>query len=386
MTPAPRHLLAVWNPFYATDALARHAELLAESHRDLGADPEAEAIVWWGLVRSPHRLQPLAHLDDILALDGELDARLDAGHELQLYLTDYQSLYVADVRRISRDTPAPGDGVVPGYYAREGLSCEAWLALADLRALVVHDQGAVQRELAQLRNVRYHDRRVSMYGGMVELPLLVTRPDGVRFFSEEERRRLNGDRLWVVADAERSGLGEVAALLRDHLLGEAAWGALTPASRTFVCSAESLLRRHWDLKAFDFSPVLVELGKAVELLVNRVLPRLLQRAPAKVVLVNVDGTGVDLRQYHHLSLGQLAALLQRDGELVAWLAGTHGARAQWLCTQAPALLGQLADHRNPAAHAPVLTRADVLPLRNQWLGVGGHGQLVELARLVEAAG
>jgi hypothetical protein len=71
---------------------------------------------------------------------------------------------------------------------------------------------------------------------------------------------------------------------------------------------------------------------------------------------------------------------------VAWLAGTHGARARWLSTQAPALLGELADHRNPAAHAQVTTRAQVLPLRNQWLGVGCHGQLVELARLVEAAG
>jgi hypothetical protein len=382
MPPATRHLLAVWNPFYATNALARHAELLGDSHRDVGDDAE----VWWGLVRSPHRMQPLAHLDEILALDGEMDARLQAGHELQLYLTDYQSLYVADVRRISRDTPQPGDGVVPGYYAQEGLACEAWLALADIRALVVDDLGAVQRELAQLRNVRYHDRRVSLYGGMVELPLLVTRPDGVRFFSEEERRLLNDDRPWVVADAERRGLGEVAVQLRDHLLGEAAWLALTPAARTFVCSAESLLRRHWALTAFDFSPVLVELGKAVELLLNRALPRLLQRAPAHVAQVNVDGTGVDLRQYHHLSLGQLAKLLQRDGELVAWLAGTHGARARWLSTQAPALLGELADHRNPAAHAQVTTRAQVLPLRNQWLGVGCHGQLVELARLVEAAG
>lgn len=380
MTPAPRHLLAVWNPFYADDALARHAELLADSHRDVGDDAE----VWWGLVRSPHRLQPLAHLDDILALDGEIEARLHAGHELQLYLTDYQSLYVADVRRISRDTPTPGDGVVPGYYAREGLACEAWLALADLRALVVHDLAAVQRELAQLRNVRYHDRRVSLYGGMVELPLIVTRPDGLRFFSEEERRLLNNDRPWVVADADRTGLGEVGAQLRDHLLGEAAWEALTPAARTFVCSAESLLRRHWAMQAFDFSPVLVELGKAVELLVNRLLPRLLQRAPERLVLVNVDGTGHDLRQYHHLSLGQLAWLLQRDGELLSWVLGTHGLRVKWLCTQAPALLRELADHRNPAAHAQVLTRADVLPLRNQWLGVGSDGHLVALARLLAA--
>jgi len=36
----------------------------------------------------------------------------------------------------------------------------------------------VIEQLRQLRNVRYHDQRVSLYGGMVDLPLVVTRPDG----------------------------------------------------------------------------------------------------------------------------------------------------------------------------------------------------------------
>ena len=33
-------------------------------------------------------------------------------------------------------------------------------------------------ELKLLRNPEYHDRPVSLYGGMVDLPLIVVRPDG----------------------------------------------------------------------------------------------------------------------------------------------------------------------------------------------------------------
>ena len=39
-------------------------------------------------------------------------------------------------------------------------------------------------ELKVLRNVHYNDRPVSLFGGMVDLPLIVTRPDGRRFFDE----------------------------------------------------------------------------------------------------------------------------------------------------------------------------------------------------------
>jgi hypothetical protein len=37
---------------------------------------------------------------------------------------------------------------------------------------------------------------------MADLPLVVTRPDGKRFFDPDERDALTGDRLWVEFDAE----------------------------------------------------------------------------------------------------------------------------------------------------------------------------------------
>ena len=47
---------------------------------------------------------------------------------------------------------------------------------------------AVIEELKRLRRTRYHDRPVSLCGGMMDLPLVVTRPDEVSWFFDFSRQ------------------------------------------------------------------------------------------------------------------------------------------------------------------------------------------------------
>ena len=68
---------------------------------------------------------------------------------------------------------------VPAYYRHQSLRCDCWFKLLDIRRLAQDDTLAVIAELKRLRNVHYNDRPVSLYGGMVDLPLVVTREDGV---------------------------------------------------------------------------------------------------------------------------------------------------------------------------------------------------------------
>lgn len=371
-----RHLLTVWNPAYAVDALSHHAELLAAQYRAGHDDP----LVWWGLVRSQHRLQPLPHLAEVLGLDGEIHDRLDAGDELQLYLTDYRSLYVGDVIEVRAEHPEDRSQV-PAYYAAEGLTCEAWFGLQDIRALVTDDMAGTQAELAQLRNTRYHDKRVSLFGGMRELPLIVTRPDGMRFFASREREQLNDGRAWVIADSERAGLGAMMQQLRDDLLGEKAWQTLSPTARTFIATSERILRTHRTDPAFDFSPVLVELAKAVEVECRRLLPQLFTMAPPAVAICNLDGHSCDLRAPGFMTIGNIVHILTNDADRIAWLQRRHGKAVTWLIGSGAAVLDELAGYRNPAAHETHLRFADTLTIRNHWLGVGCPGHLVELADL-----
>jgi hypothetical protein len=194
MTEPVRHLLGVWNPSYEADAMVAHIAVLlkhARAARDGKASPD-DVYVWWGKLRSPYKQEPLPHLSDILALDEVLKAEDDAV-ELHLYLTDYRSLNVAHVGEITAADVLSDSGEtrhLPSYYRTIDRAADCWFWLWDIRPLVLDDTTAVMEELRRLRNTRYANQRVSLYGGMVDLPLIVTRVDAAHWFEEDVRERL----------------------------------------------------------------------------------------------------------------------------------------------------------------------------------------------------
>ncbi|MCL7983509.1 MAG: hypothetical protein M8862_13365, partial [marine benthic group bacterium] len=282
VTPA-RHLLSVWNPSYVDDAMDRHLEVLLRwaNARRHGRSEEDEVYVWWAKLRSPNRQAPLPHAADVLAIADQVAS----GVETHLYLTDYSSLYVAHVVEITaddvlREFPDERDHM-PGYY--DGHETDFWFRIWDIRRLVAADPPATIEELKRLRNVRYHDRPVSLYGGIVDLPLIVTRDDGARWFADIGA--LTEGRRWAVRDAELKGETErLSAELRDNLLGHEIWDALEPSSRTFLTTSEAVFRARREDPGFDFSGSALEMTKAVETELNALLfpslRRILVRGPA----------------------------------------------------------------------------------------------------------
>lgn len=100
----PRHLVGVWNPSYGADVMESHIMLLRERAQRFreGREEEENVYVWWGRIRSSRRQEALPHIADVLALEEELgEGDGDAEREMQLYLTDYRSLYVAHVGEIT---------------------------------------------------------------------------------------------------------------------------------------------------------------------------------------------------------------------------------------------------------------------------------------------
>ena len=381
-TAAPRHLVTVWNPSYAVNAMEQHLAVLLDLADQFDRDTLSEdaLYLWWGKVRSPNRQTQQAHLDDLRAVAQEIAA--GARDETQLYLTDYQSLYVGDVDGIVEgDLPPRERRHVPGYYAAAELSCDFWFRLRDIRRLVTDDMRGVIEELKQLRNVHYHDRPVSLFGGMVDLPLFVTRPDGKRFFDEAERDAQTDGALWAEFDAEAgAGVAAMERELRENLLGETAWNSLEPTTRVFIATAEKLLREHRTDPAFDFGPVMTSLSKALEVQVNAVLRRALVRIPASARRVNLDGRTVDLAEQRALGLGQLVAAIARERELNTALASAlvNGA---WFAGSLPAILDDFRGARNEGTHESRVDRATAERWRNRLLGVGCTGDFVELAKV-----
>jgi len=369
------HLVTVWNPAYATDPLEAHLRVLLDWDARAGDTADDDVYVWWGKVKSGQRQQPMPHLDDVLALEGT--AGDDA--EVHLYLTDYRSLYVADVHMVTTDDPRLDDRVhVPEYYSKQQLTCDCWFLLRDIRALVRDDLEGVTAELAQLRNARYADRPVSIYGGMVDLPLLVSRPDGRRFFDDAERTLLANGQRWARFDVEQGGVGAWAATLRDDHLGDRAWAALDVSARQFLATGERTLREHRRDRGADLSPVLVSYGKAIEVQVNELLRRVMRHAPAAAQRVKIGDHTRILSEALPLTLGQLSYILGGEPAFGEYLrsALTDGA---WFTNEFAAVIDRFAEARNPAAHGAAVDRATVVLWRNRLLGVGSDCVIGRLA-------
>jgi hypothetical protein len=309
------HLLTVWNPSYSDDAMDAHLAVLLEwARRRESGDVEADDVyVWWGKIRSRNRDGRLPHHDRVLALD----ARAKRGVETHLYLTDYRSLYVAELAEVTDDDVRHDEGErahMPAYY--EGHAVDFWFRLFDLRRLVTDDTPAVIAELKALCNTGYHDRPVSLYGGIVDLPLVVFRDPDVRWFSD--RDALTDGRLWAErAAAQRSETERISRELRDNLFGREIWPLLGAATRSFLASAEAVFRARRDDAGFDLSGAAVEYAKAVEAELNAlVFPavrKALRSKPPRDREIRIDARTVDLgRDVPHQTLGTIRKLLEHE--------------------------------------------------------------------------
>ncbi len=376
-----RHLVTVWNPAYAADAMEVHQRILraaAEACREKWCD-EDDVYVWWAKLRSSNRLKPLPHLDEILAIGAEQCVD-EPDAETHLYLTDYRTLYVAHVAQITADDPRKvlaERARIPAYYLADGRVADFWFRLWDIRRLVQDDTESVIHDLQQLRNARYEDKPVSIYGGMVDLPLIVTEPEPVQYFDEATRAQVTGGAYWVEFEAGQAGGGRLARDLRQNLFGDEAWHRLDPATRTFVVTAERIFRDHVDDPAFDLAPALVELSKALEVTCARVLRPVLVKAPKEVR----GGLGSeDLPEAwaaHPRTLADWARILGSSKAMADYLGRTL-AGGRWLAESLGPVLADFARYRNPAAHETVAGRADVIRWRQRILGIGCEGVLARL--------
>lgn len=243
------------------------------------------------------------------------------------------------------------------------------------------DTLAVVTELRKLRNTAYHDNPVSLYGGMVNLPLIVTRPDGERYFEADVRAQLTGGKYWVEFDAEHSGIGLTERDLRENSFGEDNWSRLDPAARTFIATAEKVYRDHRNDVSFDFSTVLLGFAKAFEVQTNILLKQALGRMRPLDRTINLDGRSVDLASGGPFMLRDLARILGETPELNQALKQQFAAEGEWFTSSLYAIIRELAEIRNPAAHSSALDRETVRKLRNKYIGVGCEGDFVRLAKV-----
>ena len=379
-----RHLVTVWNPSYSDDVLDTHLGILLRwdaEHREGRAERE-DVYVWWAKIRSKNRDGRLPHHKEVLALD----AQTREGGETHLYLTDYRSLYVAEIGEITDEDVRTDAGELehmPEYY--KGYAVDFWFRLFDVRRIVTGDTLEVIAELKKLRNAGYHDRPVSLYGGMVDLPLIVHSEHPVRWFSDTEA--LNDGRLWAQRAAEhRSEAERMARELRDNLFGRELWPHLSPATRSFLAAAEAVFRAHRDDAGFDLSGAAIAYAKAVETELNAMLFPALRtvfagKSPHERE-VREGGRLLDLGGVvPHQTLGTIGHLLEHQDMVQAAVRKALPNDQNWVLGMLPRELAPIIELRNPGAHWDTTSASKIEATRRKILGVGCEGLLEKVVRV-----
>jgi hypothetical protein len=106
--------------------------------------------------------------------------------------------------------------------------------------------------------------------------------------------------------------------------------------------------------------------------------RALAGAPEAERTVDIEGKPIDVTKGTPLALGQLGYVIAKNSTIRDALK-PRLINGDWLLTSGGQVLQSFSRHRNPAAHSDVVNRDDARKLRNQLLGIGSHGDLVQLA-------
>ena len=124
-----QNLIILYNPYYEKDVIEQHLKVLIENQK-----------VAFGKVRS--KLKNIEHnfQDDL----ENIYKSVDESNYLQLFLTDYSSIYVAKVVKITNEDLYD---LAPAYYKEKNLEVETWFLIEDICEIVRNDFEKVRDDI-----------------------------------------------------------------------------------------------------------------------------------------------------------------------------------------------------------------------------------------------
>lgn len=311
--------------------------------------------------------------NSLQALQALLDS-LNSGF-LQLFLTDYASLYVAKVVAISPTAP---DELVPSYYAQKKLSVEGYFFINDLREIVRDDFVCVRdKYLANFTTPEFENHTYALYGNSYAYPLVVEQKAEVCYFEGTERHFLQ---LFKSAEFLR----QKQALI-DYTFGERYLYAMHPDSFDNLIYAELEFHACKDDKLFDFSPIVLRYAKCFEqecyLLVKKLVSVLAQKDGSVLTLAFMQAN----KNIEVKSLLENKAMLGAYAHIIDNLLKNHIKKHLSedfanFCKKFVKQIAFIQRVRNPAAHTELTTFAQANEVRSRLVGVAMPSQLLTMIK------
>ena len=234
------NLLVLYNPYYNNEVIELHLELLKKN-----------GVVAFGKVRST--LRDYEHPNQE-TLD-EIYNQTSKENPLQIFLTDYNSIYVANVISVNKDIKFIK---VPQYY--EDLEVEYWFVFDDLRLIVHHDFELIRdKVLTNFKATNFNNRTYAIYGNPYVYPMQITMKEEINYFEKED------EKFKFYTDIFKS---QEQLLMKQNLIdfnfGKEIFYSFTPNSQDNIISAEIEYMQNKENILYDFSAVVLKYAKAVE--------------------------------------------------------------------------------------------------------------------------
>ncbi|TLD81984.1 hypothetical protein LS68_002935 [Helicobacter sp. MIT 05-5293] len=413
------HLLILYNPYYQSDVIESHLEILKREGKVAFGKVKSKLRQ---NVQSPHiEMKSLevrtsdsinAQSTESASLDSQymeisresklvdsqslslesLEKSISPINPLQLFLSDYANLFVCKITHIS---PTPS-ATAPMYYAQKGLDVEWWFCIEDIRELVRNDFVRLRDYfLPNFTTPHNGNRTYALYGNDYTYPLFVRMKDEKDYFETCEIAHYHH----IFKSQEQINMRHT---LTNYVFAERLTHSMHPDTMDNLISAELEYQANKDNPLYDSTGIILWYAKSMEQEIEafvRILLGGLTHQNPEILDINLKET--TLSQWlkkecdYHLNIGSLGFLLRHilvRKTLESWrndmphkrdenphkATKTRHEIYQFVCFTLPSFIERMQSIRNPAAHLSKPKIAEANVLRKMILGIEGSNILVDM--------
>ncbi|MEA2049846.1 MAG: HP0729 family protein, partial [Campylobacterota bacterium] len=237
-----KNILILYNPYYQENVIEQHLEIL----KDRGS-------VAFGKLKSKLRDYEHPYEDKLESIYSNTSQNAP----LQLFLTDYNSIYVANVIAVKTDKTMLIKA--PTYY--ENKDVEKWYIINDLRLIVDNNFQLIRDKiLANFKATNFNNHTYAIYGNKYVYPMEVTMKEEINYFLKDD------ENFKYYTDIFKSELElQTKQNLINFTYGSAIFYSFTSNSQDNIISAEIEYHQNKHNPLYDFSTVVVKYSKILEL-------------------------------------------------------------------------------------------------------------------------
>jgi len=353
-----QNLLILYNPYYQKNVIKEHLEVLIKNGE-----------VTFGKLKS--KLKSTSHpFEEKLQ---ELIQNVNEENYLQLFLTDYSSIYVAKVVQVSTNDLSHK---APEYY--KNYDVEAWFLIDDMYEIIRNDFESVRDKiLSNFTTPNYGNHTFALYGNSYVYPLIIEQKNEIDYFLDIENK------LYKNIYKSEEYL-KYKNILQEYVFDDLIY-AMHPRSLDNIISAEIEYQHYKKDLTYDFNSIIIKYSKVIELEIYLFLKELFKVIydDIKNITYTLQGINFTMNDFfsYKPNLGTMRKLLKTPKIKSAVFDRFNDRNFTFFTLQTlPNFIKNFQDIRNESVHGKSASLEDAFDIRSKILGIKTFSILSELLK------